>query len=84
MGDSGIHCVGQAPPELAQDLITQDIVLVGGGCMLRGLEHRLALEADVPVRLVEQPLEAVVLGAGRVIESYDALRSMFMDARRPT
>ena len=84
MVDSVIHCLGQAPPELAQDLITQGIVLVGGGCMLRGLEHRLALEADVPVRLVEQPLEAVVLGAGRVIESYDALRSMFMDARRPT
>lgn len=52
--------------------------------MLRGLDERLALEAEVPVRLVDQPLEAVVLGAGRVIESYDALRAMFMDARRPT
>ena len=84
MVDSVIHCLGQAPPELAQDLITQGIVLVGGGCMLRGLDERLALEAEVPVRLVDQPLEAVVLGAGRVIESYDALRAMFMDARRPT
>jgi rod shape-determining protein MreB len=31
---------------------------------------------------VGQPLESVVLGAGRMIESYEALKAMFMDARR--
>jgi len=36
----------------------------------------------VPVRMVRQPLESVVLGAGRVIESYEELRDMFMEARR--
>ena len=34
--DSVIACLGQAPPELAQDLISQGIHLVGGGGMLRG------------------------------------------------
>ena len=82
MVDSVITCLGQAPPELAQDLITQGLYLVGGGSMLRGLDRRLALETEVPVRQVEQPLETVVLGAGRVIESYEALQAMFMDARR--
>ncbi|MCB1026454.1 MAG: rod shape-determining protein, partial [Microthrixaceae bacterium] len=71
-----------APPELAQDLITQGLYLVGGGSMLRGLGRRLALETEVPVRQVEAPLETVVLGAGRVIESYEALQAMFMDARK--
>jgi rod shape-determining protein MreB len=28
------------------------------------------------------PLEAVVLGAGHVIEHYEALKGMFMGARR--
>ena len=31
--------------------------------------------------MVRQPLESVVLGAGRVIESYEELRDMFMGAR---
>jgi rod shape-determining protein MreB len=80
MVDSVVQCLGEAPPELAQDLISQGIHLVGGGAMLKGLDHRLANATDVPVQLVPQPLEAVVLGAGRVIESYESLKSMFMDA----
>lgn len=80
--DSVVSCLGEAPPELAQDLIGQGIHLVGGGAMLKGLDIRLEQATKVPVRLVHQPLESVVLGAGRVIESYDALRVMFMDSRR--
>jgi rod shape-determining protein MreB len=79
--DSVVSCLGQAPPELAQDLIHEGITLVGGGAMLRGLDHRLADATDIPVRLVEAPLECVVLGAGHCIESYDVLKTMFMDAR---
>ncbi len=79
--DSVVSCLGQAPPELAQDLIHEGITLVGGGAMLRGLDLRLADATDIPVRLVEAPLECVVLGAGHCIESYDVLKTMFMDAR---
>ncbi len=82
MVDSVLSCVSEAPPELAQDLIERGIHLVGGGAMLKGLDLRLAEECEVPVRLVRQPLESVVLGAGRVIESYEELRDMFMEARR--
>ncbi|MEY2448715.1 MAG: rod shape-determining protein MreB, partial [Acidimicrobiaceae bacterium] len=63
--DSVIQCLGMAPPELAQDLIMQGIHLVGGGGMLRGLDQRLREETDLPVHLVDEPLECVVLGAGR-------------------
>ncbi|HEV2766621.1 MAG TPA: rod shape-determining protein [Acidimicrobiales bacterium] len=76
--DSVVSCLGQAPPELAQDLIHHGIHLVGGGGMLRGLNQRLAEETNVPVRLVDAPLECVVLGAGRCIEAYDELKTMFM------
>jgi rod shape-determining protein MreB len=79
--DSVVSCLGQAPPELAQDLIHEGITLVGGGAMLRGLEARLADATDIPVKLVDAPLECVVLGAGHCIESYDVLKTMFMDPR---
>ena len=68
-----------AAPERAQDLIVQGINLVGGGGMLRGLDQRLTEETDVQVRLVDLPLECVALGAGRCIESYEALKVMFME-----
>lgn len=79
MVDAVIACLGQAPPELAQDLIAQGIHLVGGGGMLRGLDLRLQSETEIPVHLVDAPLECVVLGAGHCIESYDALKVMFME-----
>jgi rod shape-determining protein MreB len=80
--DSVIKCLGQAPPELAQDLIVQGIHLVGGGGMLRGLDRRLAEETAIPVHLVDAPLECVVLGAGRCIDHYDSLKQLFMGTNR--
>jgi rod shape-determining protein MreB len=81
MVDAVIACLGQAPPELAQDLIQQGIYLVGGGGMLAGLDLRLEEETEIPVHLVDAPLECVVLGAGHCIEAFDQLKVMFMDAR---
>ncbi len=81
MVDSVVSCLGSAPPELAQDLIVRGIHLVGGGGMLRGMDTRIAKAAQVPVTLVNQPLEAVVLGAGQCIESFDEVRDMFMTSR---
>jgi rod shape-determining protein MreB len=80
--DSVVACLGDAPPELAQDLITRGMHLVGGGGLLRGLDLRIAEETEIPVHLVDAPLECVVLGAGRVVEAYDQLKVMFMGSRR--
>ncbi len=79
--DSVIACLGEAPPELAHDLIVRGMHLVGGGGMLAGLGQRIANETEIPVYLVDAPLECVVLGAGRCIEHYDQLKVMFMGAR---
>ena len=79
MVDSVVSCLAQAPPEHAQDLIVQGVHLVGGGGMLKGMDLRLTAESDVPVRRVDSPLDAVVLGAGKVIEHYESVQAMFMD-----
>jgi rod shape-determining protein MreB len=82
IADSVVSCLGQAPPELAQDLIHQGIHLVGGGGMLSGLDQRISAETGIPVHLVDAPLECVVLGAGRCIESYELTKALFMGERR--
>lgn len=74
--------LGEAPPELAQDIIFQGIHLVGGGGLLRGMAQRLADATAVPVHLVDTPLESVVLGAGRCLDSLDSLREVFAAAER--
>src|SRR5262245_19070709 len=73
---SVVDCLSDAPPELSHDLVYRGIHLVGGGALLHGLDERISAETQVPVQLVEEPLEAVVLGAGVCLESYDALKSV--------
>ena len=80
--DSVVRCLGDAPAELAQDLITEGIHLSGGGGLLAGLDQRLAEETSLPVRRVQTPLECVVLGAGKCLEAFDSLKVMFMGAER--
>lgn len=41
----------------------------------------LSQETEVPVHVIEQPLEAVVLGAGRCLQSFGNLRSVLIDSR---
>ena len=75
-----VDCLGDAPPDLAHDIIYEGIHLVGGGAMLRGLANRLADETEVPVHLVSMPLECVVQGAGMCLDSFDRHRHLFAAA----
>ena len=76
---AAVNCLGEAPPELAQDVIFQGIHLTGGGALLRGMTQRLADATSVPVHLVDAPLECVVQGAGQCLESFDRLKRLFAD-----
>jgi rod shape-determining protein MreB len=76
--DAAVTCLGEAPPELAQDIIEQGIHLVGGGSLLKGLADRLAQETCVPVHVVDAPLECVAMGAGRCLDSFDSVRWLFL------
>ena len=55
------------PPELAADLIDRGIVMAGGGSLLRGLDKRIAEETGLPVHIADDPLTAVVMGTGQVL-----------------
>ena len=55
----------RTPPELASDIVEKGIVLVGGGALLRNLDVLLREETGLPVTLANDPLTAVVMGAGK-------------------
>jgi rod shape-determining protein MreB len=72
----------RTPPELAADIIDHGIVLAGGGALLKGLDRRLMQETSVPVILAEDPLSAVVLGAGRMLDDIDLLKRVCTNLER--
>ena len=61
------------PPELAADIVDRGIVLAGGGSLLRGLDILLRDETGLPVTVAEDPLSAVVIGTGQVLDELDLL-----------
>jgi len=61
------------PPELVGDIIDREIVVTGGGALLRGIDKYFAKETGIRVKCVENPLLSVVTGAGRALEEIDLL-----------
>lgn len=72
----------KTPPELAADIMEQGIVLAGGGALLAGLNTRIANETGMPVRIADNPLDAVALGSGQCLESFEALRGVLFASSR--
>ncbi|MDH5477598.1 MAG: rod shape-determining protein [Nitrospinota bacterium] len=68
----------RTPPELAADIVDKGIILAGGGSMLQGLDALLREETSLPIILAEDPLTAVVRGAGIAIEDVNILRSVII------
>ena len=77
-----IECIGSSPPDLVQDVLNHGITLTGGGGMLGGLDMLLSQQAEVPVHVTPQPLEAVVNGAGKCLEAFQDLKSIFVGVDR--
>lgn len=72
----------RTPPELAADIVDRGIILTGGGALLRGLDRLLAEETGMPVSLTDDPLGAVVMGTGRVLEELEALKKVLVASKR--
>ncbi len=64
----------KTPPELASDIMDKGIMMTGGGSLLAGLDDLVREETGMPVRIADNPLDCVVIGAGKVVEEIDTLR----------
>jgi rod shape-determining protein MreB and related proteins len=58
----------RTPPELAADLIERGIMMAGGGSLLRGMDRLISEETGLPVHVADDPLIAVAMGTGKVLE----------------
>lgn len=81
--DKIVHAVKatleKTAPELASDLLTNGLVLVGGGALIKRLDTLLAEETGLPVRVADDPLTAVAKGTGYLLENLDLFKAVLYD-----
>ena len=71
--------IEETPPELISDLLKKSIHLAGGGSLLRGFDTLLGHETKLPIKIIDDPLTAVVRGCGIVLEDVEKIKDVLVD-----
>lgn len=71
----------RTPPELSADILDRGVMLTGGGALLKGLDERIRMETNLPVHVADDPLTAVVRGAGKSIDNMNKYSKVFIRKR---
>jgi rod shape-determining protein MreB len=71
----------ETPPELIADIMVNGIYLSGGGALLRGLDTLIQKETKIKTKVIDDPMTAVVRGAGIVLENLDELREVLLETK---
>ncbi|EGC9690774.1 rod shape-determining protein [Campylobacter jejuni] len=64
------------PPDLANDIVENGVVLTGGGALIRGFDKYLSEIVRLPVYIVDEPLLAVAKGTGKALEEISLLQQL--------
>lgn len=73
--------VEETPPELLADIMSRGIYLLGGGSLLRGLDTLVQEEVKIKTQIGDDPLTAVVRGAGYGLEHIDEQSEVFLETK---
>jgi len=71
--------IEETPPELLADIMVSGIQMAGGGSLLRGLSTLIQRETKIPTKIIEDPMTAVVRGAGQIMENLDQLEEVLVE-----
>ena len=63
------------PPELASDIYDTGIMLSGGSALLNGLDLLISRVTGIRTVIAKNPIDSVVVGIGRIIESQGMIGS---------
>jgi rod shape-determining protein MreB len=66
----------ETPPELVADIYEHGLYLSGGGALLHGLDKLISRATKIPVMVVEDPLSAMVRGAGSLFADEELLKKI--------
>jgi rod shape-determining protein MreB len=70
--------VESTPPELVADIYERGIVVSGGTALLRGLADVIKAETHMVVHVADDPLTAVVRGAGIVLDDLQVMKNVLV------
>lgn len=72
----------KTPPELVSDIMSNGLVITGGGALIKDIDRVLSQTIDIPVYISKKPLECVAYGTEKVTENIDKLRSTLISKRK--
>lgn len=68
-------------PELIADIHERGILISGGGALLRGIDRLIIRATEIPVRIADDPLTAMVRGGGLMLEDEAMLKEISLSAK---
>ncbi|WP_425380509.1 rod shape-determining protein [Spiroplasma endosymbiont of Stenodema calcarata] len=80
--DLAVQVLEETPPELAGDIFRNGITICGGGGLIKGIDRYFEETLQLPTKIGEQPLLAVINGTKKFeSDIYDIIRQ---EHRKPT
>jgi rod shape-determining protein MreB len=76
------ECLERTPPELAADIVDRGIFMTGGGALLRGLDLLMREVTNLNIRVAQDPLTCVVLGAGKILEQLEDFDKVILSGHK--
>ena len=74
--------IERTPPQLANDVFEDGIIMTGGAASLTGLCEAIYDVLHVPCGVADDPQTSIVMGCGRVVDDLSDMKHLLGDSRR--